>query len=157
MLPLCPNHERAVVSAARENKLKYWAEQQSSSLSHSTPVTTEYSQHQSQLSSFNLLDRSCEDSVCPIGLTVSSNLNSCPSGQRLLSVLPSLASSSISLSPFVFNLPVYHSLSHTHTHTHTHKDTHSCTSLAQDKAGPVITHGRKQEYGCLTPQRSNGS
>ncbi|KAL7390968.1 hypothetical protein ABVT39_001970 [Epinephelus coioides] len=44
-----------------KKKLEHWAEQQSSSPSRSTPVTTEQSQHQSQLSCFNLLDRSCED------------------------------------------------------------------------------------------------
>lgn len=60
--------------------------------------------------------------------------------------------SSISLSHFVFNLPVYHSPPHTHTYT---LITH--TSPADDNVGPVITHGTKREYVCVMPQRSNGS
>ncbi|KAK2901752.1 hypothetical protein Q8A73_011498 [Channa argus] len=48
----------------------------------STPSTTEQSQHQSKLSCFNLLNRSCEDPACLTEPTVSFNRNLCPSGQR---------------------------------------------------------------------------
>lgn len=136
VLLLCPSPGRAAVSAAREKKLEYRAEQQSSSPPRSTPITTEQSQHQSQLSCFNLLDWSCKDPVCPTGLTLPSNLHLCPSGQRgsvravdgylltfsshrLLCFYISFFlchASSICLSHFVFNLPVYHSAAHTVMH-----------------------------------------
>lgn len=110
------NHERAAVCAAREKKLKYWAEQQSSCPSCS-PVTKEKSWHQSQLSCFNLLDRSCKDPVCLLGLTVSSNLNLCTqwTERKHASVgwLPLCSLPTLTL--FWLILLVYHSLPHTHS------------------------------------------
>ncbi|KAK2838005.1 hypothetical protein Q5P01_015217 [Channa striata] len=82
-LVLCPNLGRAAVSPARQKKLEHWAEQQSCSpvLLHSSHRRAEPSQHQSKLSCFNLLARSCEDPARLTEPTVSFKLNLCPSGQ----------------------------------------------------------------------------
>lgn len=93
----------------------------------------------------------------------------CPGGRRgSVRVVVGCLSALSPRADFFLSFSVMHPQSHcpilslislfiTLWHTHIHTLTHSCTTLAEDNAGPAIAHGRKQEYVCVTPHRSNGS